>query len=509
MKTKLTPLEVSFYQNSSMLAKQIKHIFTLISCREQSVLNNLDRIKHTELLNIIHVSYGYGSTRRFNEDENKTIEINDTFFITLNKELSKFIMNETTISQEIMNEIWVTLLMSVEYYKDEEHSKILAYSRLNKQYQKLIKYNNRNYNPPKGCSEREKKEHQEIQNKLSQNEFLETKVILTDFFEVYDYYMELCRNPHPFILNPYGFDNHFNILKETIGPNKDILIKANLYLDLEKFLELLTSFIITRNLLKYSINDYEKYQFLDNQIENKLMQFILVNKPAITYKKKTLKFHSIYKPFYQKKSEYVLQVENTVSLEKVLWDIDSNSFEEDPSIILAIYILGEKYFIKIGDNDICIYNPKIKNKDGKNPKKSYVVEYLLDLNINHNYSIKKEILVSYNGINTIESYYSNQYLFFKNDNAYLKINYVMDFSETKYTILSIQFNKNEVILERKIKNCEWKRRFDYKNFFSFENIEKKIELTKNKERKKIIDIKDLFSPDKDDDDNCNDYIFIK
>ena len=144
MKTKLNPVEVSFYQNSSMLAKQIKHIFTLLSCREQSILNNLDRIKHTELLKIIHISYGYGSTRRFNEDESKTIEINDAFFDTLKKELFQFAMNETTISQEIMNEIWQTLLMSIKYKNNANNAKKSTYSKMSTRANYLNKMDKQN-----------------------------------------------------------------------------------------------------------------------------------------------------------------------------------------------------------------------------------------------------------------------------------------------------------------------------------------------------------------------------
>lgn len=319
-----TEENIRYFSNINHLAKDIKKFFVFLANREKNIFEELNKIKHTQLLQSI--SKAFGLTHYNEEYSNLTVDID--FLNRLIKSVSEYILNKTKIKEEFVIEVFKLLLLNIKNNKTD-HLKSSVMKKINLRINNLEYFNNLDIYSGRR-NKKEKLINESFKNLISEEDYNLFKELFDNFKFDFNYYKQIINKNYQFVWYPYAFEKynyHFSFSK--IEEVKEMLEKAKIYKYFTDIKDLLNDWIMASNIKLFNNGNIEETYYVQNKNNNKYVELLLTSYEI------SLDFHGGRRfgtilvgssPLISLKHEHLKsKYNNQIILNKITWK-DSNYF---------------------------------------------------------------------------------------------------------------------------------------------------------------------------------------
>lgn len=353
-----TEESVRYFSNINHLSKDIRKFFVFLANREKRVFEDLDKIKHTQLLQVISKAF---KLPNYNE-KHKNLIVDIDFLNRLIKSVSNYILENTKIKEEFIIEVFKLLLLNVGNVKTD-NLKYSIMKKINSRIEHLEKFSKIQIYSNKKITRKQELLNDSFKEVISNEDYELFKKLFDNFKFDFNYYKQVTNKNYQFVWYPYGFENYnYHFSFSQIEESKEILEKAKIYKYFIEIKYLLHDWIMASNINLFNKGNVEKTYYIQKDVKDKYIELLLASYETNLFFHGGRKFGSIIigpSPLDSLKYEYLKdKYSNKIMLKKISWEnsnyylikvqtyTDSFDFCCGENFIGFKNFNGNEYFIK-------------------------------------------------------------------------------------------------------------------------------------------------------------------
>lgn len=324
-----TQENIRYFSNINHLAKDIKKYFIFLSNREKDIFEELNKIKHTQLLQAISKSFGLPYyDKEYNTNINKyKLTVDIEFLNILIKSVSDYILNKTKIKEEFIIEVFDLLFLNITKGKIASlRSSIMK--KINLRINHLEEFIKLDIYYDRKLTKKQKLINDSLKNIITKEDYEKIKEIIYNFKSEFSHYYEITKKNYHFVWYPYAFEEYkFYFSFEEVEKLKPILERVNIYkyfLDIKK---LLPEWIMAYNINLFNSGSIEEtyyIQYNKKRHDDRYVELLLANYQDSLEHHGGRRFGAMIVgpcPFNTLKQEHLKnKYKNKILLKKITWE---------------------------------------------------------------------------------------------------------------------------------------------------------------------------------------------
>lgn len=315
-----TEENICYFSNINHLAKDVRKYFVFLANREKQIFEDLDKIKHTQLLQAISKAFGLPHYSK----ECNTLIVDLDFLHRLYKSVSEYILEKTKIKECFIVEVFNLLLLNVKNTKVYS-LKSSVMKKLNLRIGHLERFDKLDMYSNKKMTKKQKILNESYKNLITEEDYELFQEFFYGFKFCFDYYKQVINKSYHFVWYPYALENYnYYFSFSKIEEYEEMLVKAKVYKYFIEIKYLLQDWIMASNIGLFNVGNIEETYYVQKGANNSYVELLLIDYEIRLYFHGGGKFARTIvgpSPLIDLKHEYLkTKYGDKVMLKKLTWE---------------------------------------------------------------------------------------------------------------------------------------------------------------------------------------------